>query len=138
MDYIDIRLNVFEHIDKTQDLLTMCIIDKLSIKIASSKDFWIKQFMKYKLPMRNRTYSQYIMWRKEFINCKWSLYNTTNFINNIVNPSIYYCPKINQHNKFLYKIAKILKKYNCIRQIELGAYIDDNYDIITIFKICKK
>ena len=49
MDCVDIRLCVFEHIYNVQDLLYMCIVDKLAINMASTKAFWTKEFKKFRL-----------------------------------------------------------------------------------------
>ena len=141
MDYIDIRLNIVDHINDIQDLLTWCIIDKLAINISSTKYFWIKQFTKYKIPWCNKTYNEYCPWVKEFMHCRKSIYESNKFINSIDHPSLYYCLKLNHHNKYLYKVVRILnhiKQYDCIDDLMVNIYFDNLDDIDTNIIIFKK
>ena len=127
MDIIDIRSCIFKHIYNIQDLLNICIIDKLGINMASSKYFWIQQFMKYKLPITNKIYNQYYKWVQDFLYCKYSMMNSTNFINKIKHKYYHYPLRIN--NIYLYKFSEILTRFNCVNLNKKDVKHDKNTKI---------
>ena len=117
MDLVDIRTCIIQHINNIQDLLNVCIIDKLAINMSSTKDFWYNQFINHDLPLCNKKYN-----KSKFLHCKSSMINSHVFINSIYNPCFFYYPGINTNNLFLYKYSKILEQCKCNDLIKSYTY----------------
>ena len=130
MDYVDIRLCIFEHINDVKNLFNLCIVDKLAINMASTKAFWTKEFKKFRLTQPLITYNDYHRWMMAFLQCKYVKYKTTNIINRIQYPEIQTI-KID-FNMTLDKYINILKRRN------YGGLPPDNinYRNIILDEIC--
>ena len=117
MDHVDIRSCVFQHIYNVSDILNLCIIDKLGIKTASTKAFWINEFNKFKIPYPLIIFNEYNKWIIEFLQCKY-ITDKTNLIINNLEPILRGKIALNMSlNTFI----NILKRHNC-------SYIPDIID----------
>ena len=123
MDYIDIRSSIIKHINVIQDLLNVCVIDKLALKLSSTKDFWVKQFINHNLPMCNKKYDQYNKWRNKFLHCKLCLYKSVDCINTIL---FYTYHDLPIKNTSLYRYYKIIHQYNYVGKISSSKFNIEN------------
>ena len=119
MDYVDIRLCLFEHINNVTDLISLCMVDKLGIKTASSKAFWMKEFEKFKLPQPLIIFYDYHEWVKAFLQCKWAMNQTVNIINKV---------NLNElENIFTFTYLYLDKYINILKQGDCNYELHDEY-----------
>ena len=124
MDNPDIRSSIIEHIFNIQDLLNISIIDKLGVNIASTKCFWVKQFIKHDLPLTNKVYHHYVQWREFFLHCIWSMHESINLIGAAKHHAFY--PKLNK--LLLYQYNKILDQCNCTRFVYSCKCVNGSFE----------
>ena len=98
MDYSDIRLCIFKHVRNIPDILNLCIIDKLAIKLCSTKAFWVTESNKQGFDMGDTVYIEYYKWIEEFLHCQDAIITSTNIINKLSQCWIRYLI-INNYNR---------------------------------------
>ena len=114
MEYSVIRLCIFKHIINIPDILNLCIIDKLAIKLCSTKAFWVTQSNKQGFDMGNTVYIEYYKWIEEFLCCQQAIMGSTNLINCLSQCWPYYFTIINYHlHNYTSTLASTLSMTSC-------------------------
>ena len=135
MDQVDIRSCIFKHINNVKDLFNLCIVDKQAIIIASTKFFWIEQFMKFGLPKPSITFNIYHEWKNEFLQCKNAMDRTNDIMNGFKDDKLRRC-EIDQCIS-LHKYITILKQNFCYNFETYTGRDMTNIKMLTIFVVTR-